>query len=82
MGDEDEDDFNRFMPMEFLKRLPGMDELRVQDILKRGKLHGIRTIVDICHADVSVLANVIGPKSAREVKTFLDRKIELKDLKV
>ncbi len=50
--------------------------------MKRGKQYGIRTIVDICHADVSVLANVIGQKSAREVKTFLDRKIELKDLKV
>lgn len=35
-------------------------------------------MVDICNADVEILGKVIGTKSAREVKTFLERKVEFK----
>jgi len=70
--DEDSNTFSKFMPLEFLKKLPGIDSAKVQMVLKEGKNHGIRTIVDICHSDVETLAKVVGIKSAREVKSFLD----------
>jgi len=60
------------MPIEFLKKLPGMDSVKVQTFLEEGKKYNLRTIVDICHSDVETLAKVVGAKSARELKSFLD----------
>jgi hypothetical protein len=60
------------MPLEFLKKLPGMDSLKVQMVIEEGKKYNIRTIVDICHSDVETLAKIVGTKSARELKSFLD----------
>jgi hypothetical protein len=40
--------------------------------LKEGKNYGLRTIVDICNSDVETLGKVVGAKSAREMKSFLD----------
>lgn len=41
-GDED-DEFNRFMPTEFLKKLPGIDSNNIMEITKR-----VRNMVDLC----------------------------------
>ncbi len=45
---EQDDDFSKFMPVEFLKRLPGMDSAKVEQIIKQGKQNGLKTVVDIC----------------------------------
>jgi hypothetical protein len=34
---DDEEDFSRFLPVEFLKRLPGVETSRLKDIIKKGK---------------------------------------------
>lgn len=34
---DDEEDFSRFLPIEFLKRLPGVETSRLKDIIKKGK---------------------------------------------
>lgn len=38
-------------------------------------------MVDICNSDIDKLTLVFGAKGAREVKTFLERKVDLKDFK-
>ena len=65
--EEDDEDFKRFMPTEFLKRIPGMDSHRMNDLLRKGKTHGIRTIVDLCKADEETLTNILGRKCATEI---------------
>lgn len=69
------------MPVEFLKRLPGVEASRIKDIIKKAKQNDIRTMVDVCNSDIDKLTAVFGAKGAREVKTFLERKVDLKDLK-
>jgi hypothetical protein len=81
-SDSDDADFNKYMPQEFLKRLPGMDDLKVKVFIKKAKTLGIRTIVDICNADLEKLSEIVGQKKAKELKSFLERKIEFKDLKI
>lgn len=34
LSDDDGEDFSKFMPLEFLKKLPGMDSSKVNDFLK------------------------------------------------
>ena len=79
--EEDDEDFKRFMPTEFLKRIPGMDSHRINDLLRKGKAAGIRTIVDLCRADEETLAGVLGPKCAAEVLDFLNKKVDFDELK-
>ncbi len=50
------------MPIEFLKRLPGVETGKLKDVIKKGKQHGIRSMVDICNASVDTLAEVFGQK--------------------
>lgn len=35
--DDDEEDFNRFLPTEFLKKLPGIDQAKLPAIIKLAK---------------------------------------------
>lgn len=65
--EEDDEDFKRFMPTEFLKRIPGMDSHRMNDLLRKGKTYGIKTIVDLCKADEETLTNILGRKCATEI---------------
>lgn len=78
---DDEEDYSRFLPIEFLKRLPGVESSKLKEIIKKGKALGIRTMVDICTADIDNLSEMFGHKQAREVKQFLERKVDFKDLK-
>ena len=59
-----------------------MDNQKVQDLIKKGKQHGIRTIVDLRYADIEVLSQLMDQKGELKLKTFLERKIEFKDLKI
>ena len=78
---DDDEDFSRFLPVEFLKRMPGVEASRIKEIIKKAKQNDIRTMVDICNSDIEKLTSVFGAKGAREVKTFLERKVDLKDIK-
>jgi len=59
---DDEEDFSRFLPIEFLKRLPGIETSKLKELVKKGKQNGICTMVDICSADVEKLSIVFGAK--------------------
>lgn len=50
------------MPIEFLKRLPGVETCKLKDVIKKGKQLGIRSMVDVCNADVDTLADMFGQK--------------------
>ena len=78
---DDEEDFSRFLPVEFLKRLPGVETSRLKELIRKGKQHGIQTVVDICESDLEKLSEVFGAKQAREIKQFLERKVDLKEIK-
>lgn len=69
------------MPTEFLKRIPGMDSHRLNDLLRKGKQFGIKTIVDLCKSDEETLTNVLGRKCASEIQEFLHRKVDFEELK-
>lgn len=79
--DDEDDEFNKYMPVEFLKRIPGMDSARIDDFVKKGRHHGLRTIVDICKADEETLSKVIGRNSAKDVLEFLTKKVDFNELK-
>jgi len=79
--DEEDEDFNRFMPTEFLKRLPGVDSTKLTEITRKAKLQGLQTMVDICKAEIETLGAVFGQKNAREIKQFLDKKVDFSDLR-
>jgi hypothetical protein len=66
IDEENEDDFNRFLPMEFLKRLPGVDSNNVHEIAKN-----VKNMVDLCGYPEEDLKKMIGPRNAKELKTFL-----------
>ena len=79
--EEDDEDFKRFMPTEFLKKIPGMDSHRINDLLRKGKAAGIKTIVDLCNTDEETLTNILGRKCASEILEFLTKKVDFEDLK-
>eukprot|EP00351_Strombidinopsis_sp_SopsisLIS2011_P006063 CAMPEP_0116883986 /NCGR_PEP_ID=MMETSP0463-20121206/16677_1 /TAXON_ID=181622 /ORGANISM="Strombidinopsis sp, Strain SopsisLIS2011" /LENGTH=128 /DNA_ID=CAMNT_0004539637 /DNA_START=450 /DNA_END=832 /DNA_ORIENTATION=- len=75
--EDEQDDFNRFMPIEFLKRLPGIDSNNIKEVVKVGKQHNIRTMVDLCKADEETIAKMIGQKKAKQLYNFLSRKVDV-----
>ena len=68
------------MPTEFLKRIPGIDSNRLNDLLRKGKSVGIRTIVDLCNTDEETLSSILNRKCAVEILEFLNRKVDLDEL--
>lgn len=42
-NNDEEDDFNRFMPTEFLKKLPGVDSNNIRELTKK-----VRNMVELC----------------------------------
>ena len=79
-GEEEDEDWKRFMPTEFLKRVPGMDSNRLNDLLRKGKQIGIRTIVDLCKTDEETLSTILPRKCAVEILEFLNRKVDFDEL--
>ena len=69
---EDDNDFKRFLPTEFLKRLPGIDSNNINKIIKN-----IRTMVDLSKLPEEELKIIIGAKNSRDLKVFLEKKVEL-----
>ena len=68
-SDDEDETFDKFMPKEFAKRIPGFD-------LKEIKGSGIHTVVDLCKME---LGPVLGEKKARTVKEFLERTCKFKN---
>lgn len=53
-----------------------MDSHRLNDLLRKGKTHGIKTIVDLCRADEETLTNILGRKCSNDILEFLHRKVD------
>lgn len=79
-ADDSDDEFNRFMPVEFLKRVPGLDSGKITELAKKGRQHGIRTIVDLCQTDEETLGKIIGRNQARDVIEFFTKKVDFNEL--
>ena len=75
-GEDEDENFKKYMPIEFLKRVPGMDQTRVTEIARKGKQHGILTIVDLARASEETLCNIMTAKQAAELTEFLNRKVD------
>ena len=69
ISEDEGEGFEKFMPQEFAKRIPGFD-------LSAIKGSGIHTVVDLCKMD---LEPVLGEKKAKVVKEFLERRAQFKN---
>lgn len=70
--DEDNDDFKKFLPTEFLKRLPGVDSHSINSLKKHAS-----TVTDVVRMSEEDLKQHLGAKNGRELKAFLQRKVEV-----
>lgn len=64
---EEDDDFTRFLPSEFLKRLPGVTQTNIGDIVSH-----VATIVELCQIADEDLRKLIGPKNSKDLLSFLE----------
>ena len=60
------------MPTEFLKKLPGIDSNNIREITKK-----VRNMVELCQMEEDELKKIIGARNAKELKSFLERKVEI-----
>jgi len=70
--DDENDDFKRFLPTEFLKRLPGVDSHSINSLKKHAM-----TVTDVVRMSEDDLKLHLGAKNGRELKAFLQRKVEV-----
>eukprot|EP00347_Sterkiella_histriomuscorum_P024144 403332158 len=68
----EDDEFNRFMPTEFLKKLPGIDSNNINMLTSK-----VRNMVDLCQLDEDELKKIINHRNAKELKAFLSRKVDV-----
>jgi ERCC4-type nuclease len=68
----EESDFKKYLPNEFLKRLPGVDSHNINKIIKN-----VKTIVDLSKMPEDELKDILGARNAKDLRTFLDKKVEL-----
>ena len=64
--EDDGDDFKKFLPTEFLKRLPGIDSSSINHLKKQ-----TRTVTDIVRMSEEDLKQHLGAKNAKDLKAFL-----------
>lgn len=55
-----------------MKRLPGIDSHNISKVMKN-----VKTIVDLTRISEEDLKKIIGAKNAKDLKSFLDKKIEI-----
>ena len=63
-GDQfhEDDDFKKFLPYEFLKRLPGIDSNNINKVTKN-----VKTVTELCKVPEDDLKKLIGQKNARDI---------------
>lgn len=69
-GNEEEGDFNRLMPKEFLKRVPGVTSNNINVIMK-----SVKNIIELVRLPEDNLKELVGPKSAKLIKNFFETKV-------
>ena len=67
---DEDDDFNRFLPTEFIKKLPGITSNNIGDIIKR-----VRNVLELCLMQEDEIKKIIGPKNAKELKNFFENRV-------
>ena len=66
----EEGDFNRLMPREFLKRVPGVTSNNINVIMK-----SVKNIIELVRLHEDDLKGIVGPKSAKLIRNFFDTKV-------
>ena len=69
---DSENDFKKYLPSEFLKRLPGVDSHNINKITRN-----VKNIVELTKMPEEEMKQIIGAKNAKELRQFLDKKLEL-----
>ena len=64
---EKNESYNRLMPREFLKRIPGINSYNIQKII-----NNVKNMIELVKMSEDQLSDLIGQKSAKMVKDFLD----------
>ena len=70
--DKGDDDFKRFLPFEFLKKLPGIDSNNIAKITKN-----VKSLTDLVKISEDEIKKLIGPRNGKELKSFLEKKVEI-----
>lgn len=68
----DENDFKKYLPSEFLKRLPGIDSHNINKVMRT-----VKTIVELSKMEEEELKKIVGAKNAKDIRQFLDKKVEV-----
>ncbi len=55
-----------------MKRLPGVDSNNVNKLTKN-----VMTVTELCRMPEDDLKKLIGPKNAKDVKAFIEKKVEV-----
>lgn len=69
-GGDEEGDYNRLMPREFLKRVPGVTSNNINVIMK-----SVKNIIELVRLPEDNLKELVGPKSAKLIKNFFETKV-------
>lgn len=65
------ENFNRLMPREFLKRIPGVTSSNINTIMK-----SVKNMIELVRMDESDLRKLVGNKNARAIKSFLETRVD------
>ena len=64
------ENFNRLMPREFLKRIPGVTSSNINTLMK-----SIKNMIELVRINEADLKKLVGHKNARAIKSFLETKV-------
>ena len=67
---EQDSNFNRYLPREFLKRIPGVSSYNVNKIALN-----VRNMVELVKTSEEDLAEIVGARDAASIKKFLEQKV-------
>jgi DNA excision repair protein ERCC-4 len=69
---DDDNDYKKYLPSEFLKRLPGIDSHNINKVTKN-----VKTLVELSKMSEDDLSKIIPIKNAKELRKFIDKKVEV-----
>ena len=67
---QNSDNFNRLMPREFLKRIPGVTSNNINIIMK-----SVKNMIELVRLPEKDLKELVGSKNAKLIKNFLETKV-------